>query len=61
MVTLLHCVGQVLVFITQSRDIFAQQHAFNRLASLPPVSVHPHLCAARHAALRRRVSTVELQ
>jgi len=52
---------QVLVVAAQSCDIVAQQHAFNRLASVPPLSLHPHLRAPRHAALRRRVSTRIIQ
>jgi len=50
--------AQVLVVAAQSRDLSAQQHAFNRLATLPAVSLHPHLRAARNAALRRRVSAL---
>ena len=53
-------VAQVLVIAEKSCDITAQQYAFNRLASLPALPFHPHLCAARHAAVRRRVSALDL-
>jgi len=47
---------QVLVVASQSCDISAQQHAFNRFSSVPIVPLHSHLRSARHAAFRRRVS-----
>jgi len=49
---------QVLVVTSQSCDILAQQHAFNRITSVPVVPLYSHFRSARHAAFWRRVSLV---
>ena len=51
------CCAQLLGESTQPGDLTPQLDEVHRLAVVPPLPVHPHLCAARYAALRRRVST----
>ena len=51
------CGQQVLVVAEKSRDFIAQQHAFHHLTSLSALSLYSHLRTARHAVVRRRVST----
>ena len=48
---------QLLAVIAQPRYLATQQYAFHHITLVPTLSLHPHLRSARHAAVRRRVST----
>jgi len=45
----------VLDVTAQSRRLPDKQHALDHQLAVPALSVHSHLCAARHAAVRRHV------
>ena len=47
--------AQLLVVATQSGDVAAQQRAVDSQPAAAAVSLHRHLRAARHAAVRRTV------
>ena len=46
---------QLLVVAAQPRDVIAQQCPVNCQPPPLAVSLHRHLCTARHAAVRRNV------
>jgi len=47
--------GQLLVVAAQPRHVAAEQCPIDRKSASAAVSLHRHLCAARHAAVRRQV------